>query len=163
MQRTLCVLFKLIGQHKVATLASGESIEMRHDYIDATLPTLSPCTSWIKEINVNIWLIQAAAVIVLSQSYATGTAATSSLPLIAANNTTITTYGTCKGVVDVGLKRDYTWTFIVADIKQPILGADFFIHYNILVDLQGRCLRNMKTGWLYMPPYRQSSCYQLTA
>ena len=39
-------------------------------------------------------------------------------------------------VNDVGLKRDYPWTFIVADVQQPIIGADFFIHYNLLVDLR---------------------------
>ena len=49
-------------------------------------------------------------------------------------------------IVDAGLKREYLWTFIVADIKQPILGADFLIHYNLLVDLPGRCLRDMRIG-----------------
>ena len=66
-----------------------------------------------------------------------------SLPLVAANNLTITTYGTSKRIVDVGLKREYSWTFIVADVKQPILGADFLIHHNLLA---GRCLRDMRTG-----------------
>ena len=66
------------------------------------------------------------------------------LPLVAANNTTLNTYGTCRRVVDVGLKRDYAWTFIVADVKQPIIGADFLIHYSLLVDLKSRCLRDMR-------------------
>ena len=87
-----------------------------------------------------------AAVSVLPKSCANRITYTTSLPLVAANNTTITTYGTCKRIVDVGLKRDYAWTFIVADIKQPILGADFLIYYSLLVDLKGRCLRDMKTG-----------------
>ena len=67
------------------------------------------------------------------------------LPLAAANNTTIKTCGTSRPVVDVGLKRDYAWTFIVADIKQPIIGADFLIHHSLLVD-KSRCLRDMRTG-----------------
>ena len=66
--------------------------------------------------------------------------------LVAANNSTIHTYGNCKRVVDVGLKREYPWTFIVADVQQPIIGADFLIHYNLLVDLRSRCLRDMRTG-----------------
>ena len=65
---------------------------------------------------------------------------------MAANNTTINTYGNSKRVVDVGLKREYPWTFIVADVQQPIIGADFLIHYNLLVDLRSRCLRDMRTG-----------------
>ena len=86
-----------------------------------------------------------AAVSVLPRSYANGTVDTDSLPLVAAKNSTITTYGTGKRIVDVGLKREYSWTFIVADFDQPILGADFLIHYNLLVDLSGRCLRDMRT------------------
>ena len=65
-----------------------------------------------------------AAVSVLPWSCANGTADTDILPLVAANSM-ITTYDTCKRTVDVGLKREYSWTFIVADIEQPILGADF--------------------------------------
>ena len=86
-----------------------------------------------------------AAVSVLPRSCANGTVDADSLPLVAANNSTITTYSTSKCIVDVGLKREYSWTFIVADAKQPILGADFLIHYNLLVDLSGRCLRDMRT------------------
>ena len=71
---------------------------------------------------------------------------TVSLPLVAANNITINTYGTSKRIVDVGLKREYAWTFIIADIKQRIIGADFLIHYSLLVDLKNRCLRDMITG-----------------
>ena len=72
-----------------------------------------------------------AAVSVLSKSCTNGTVDTSGLPLTAANNTTITTYGTCKRVIDIGPKGDDAWTFIVADIKQPFFGADFLIHYSL--------------------------------
>ena len=87
-----------------------------------------------------------AAVSVLPKSCANGISGADSLPLVAANNSTIKTYGNCKRVVDVGLNREYPWTFIVADVQQPIIGADFLIHYNLLVDLRSRCLRDMRTG-----------------
>ena len=87
-----------------------------------------------------------AAVSVLPKSCANGISDADSLPLVAAKNSTMHTYGTCKRVVDVGLKREYPWTFIVADVQQPIIGADFLIHYNLLVDLRSRCLRDMRTG-----------------
>ena len=35
---------------------------------------------------------------------------------------------------------------MVADVQQPIIGADFLIHYSLLVDLRRRCLRDMRTG-----------------
>ena len=82
----------------------------------------------------------------LPKSCANRTADTACLPLVAANNTTINTYSYCRRVVDVGLKQDYAWTFIVADVKQPIIGADFLIHYSLLVDLKSRCLRDKRTG-----------------
>ena len=86
-----------------------------------------------------------ASISVLPRSCAKGTADADSLPLVAANNSTITTYGASKRIADVGLKRKYSCTFIVAYVKQPILGADFLIHYNLLVDLPGKCLRDMRT------------------
>ena len=30
--------------------------------------------------------------------------------------------------------------------KQPIIGADFLIHYSLLVDLKSRCLRDMRAS-----------------
>ena len=87
-----------------------------------------------------------AAVSVLPKSCANRISDADCLPLVAANNTTINTYGNSEHVVDVGLKRDYPWTFIVADVQQPIIGADFLIHYNLLVDLRSQCLRDMRTG-----------------
>ena len=81
-----------------------------------------------------------AAVSVLPKSCANRISDADCLPLVAANNTTINTYGNSECVVDVGLKREYPWTFIVADV------ADFLIHYNLLVDLRSRCLRDMRTG-----------------
>ena len=34
-----------------------------------------------------------------------------------------------------GLRCKFQWIFIIADIKNPILGADFLRHYSLLVDL----------------------------
>ena len=149
MQRTLRVFFKLIGQSKAATLASGEITEARHGSAEASFPSLSPSKLLYvadKHNKCNYLIDSGAAVSVLPKSCANKTSDAACLPLVAANNTTINTYGNCRRVVDVGLKRDYAWTFIVADVKQPIIGADFLIHYSLLVDLKSRCLRDMRTG-----------------
>ena len=133
MQRPLSVFFKLVGQSKVATVASGEITKTRHDSAEATLPTLSPSKVIYvtdKRNKCKYLIDTGAAVRVLPKSCANRTTDTTSLPLVAANNTTITTYGTSKRIVDVGLKRKYAWTFIIADIKQPIIEADFLIHYS---------------------------------
>ena len=58
-----------------------------------------------------------AAVSVLPKSCGNRTTDTGSLPFVAANNTTFTTYATSKRIVDIGFKREYAWTFIIADIE----------------------------------------------
>ena len=146
---TLDVLFKLLSQSKVATLAPGEITEARHDSEEATLPKLFPSKLLYiadKRKKCKYLIDTSAAVSVLPKSCANRISDADCLPLVAANNTTINTYGTSKRVVDVGLKRNYTWKFIVADVQQPIIGADFLIHYSLLVDLRSLCLRDMRTS-----------------
>lgn len=45
--------------------------------------------------------------------------------LFAANDSEIKTYGISELELSFGLRRSFKWTFIVCDVKQPILGADF--------------------------------------
>ena len=149
MQKPLRIFFKLLSQSKVATHASGGITETRHDSVEATLPKLfhSKLLYVADKNNKCKYLIDTgAAVSVLPKSCANRISDADCLPLVAANNTTINTYGNSKRVVNVGLRRDYPWTFIVADVQRPIIGADFLIHYNLLVDLRSRCLRDMRTG-----------------
>ena len=129
LQRPLCLRFKLLNQRKVATLVSGEPNETRHNCVETE--KLSPSRLLYvagKHYKCNCLIDTGAAVSVLPRSCANGTVDADSLILVAANNSVITTYDTSKRIVDVGLKREYSWTFIVADVNQPILGADFLIY-----------------------------------
>ena len=36
--------------------------------------------------------------------------------------------------LDLGLRRNFTWPFTLAKVKQPIIGVDFLSHFNLLVD-----------------------------
>lgn len=66
--------------------------------------------------------------------------------LIAANGTVINTYGTNTMHLDLGLRRDFVWNFVVADVDRPIIGADFIAHYGLLVDCKnGRLLDGVTT------------------
>ena len=144
MQRPLCLRFKRLSQRKVATLVSGEPNEMRHDWVVTETSKLSPSRLlYVADKRNKCWYLidTGAAVSVLPRSCANGTVDADSPPLVATNNSTITTYGTSKRIVDVGLKKEYSWIyhgFIVADVEQPILRADFLIHY--------KRLRDMRTG-----------------
>lgn len=57
------------------------------------------------------------------------------ISLYAANGSAIKTYGQKRLELNLGLRRSFNWTFIIADVKQPIIGADFIKHYKLLIDL----------------------------
>ncbi|XP_076066077.1 uncharacterized protein LOC143039721 [Oratosquilla oratoria] len=54
--------------------------------------------------------------------------------LLAANGTPIATYGTRHWRVSFAPELSFPWTFVVADVGQPILGLDFLREHDILVD-----------------------------
>ena len=110
MQKPLRIFFKLLSQSKNATLASGGITETRHDSADASSPQLSHSKLLYvadKGHKCRYLIDTGAAVSVLPKSCANGISGADSLPLVAANNSTIKTYGNCKRVVNVGLKREY--------------------------------------------------------
>ena len=60
--------------------------------------------------------------------------------LQAVNNSPIATYGKRSLTLDLGLRRTFRWVFIVAEVTNPILGADFLRNYNLLVDVKRKRL-----------------------
>lgn len=60
--------------------------------------------------------------------------------LNAANGSSINTYGFINLVLNLGLRRDYAWRFIVADVTKAIIGADFLSHYNLMVNVRDQRL-----------------------
>ncbi|KFD51305.1 hypothetical protein M513_07905 [Trichuris suis] len=65
--------------------------------------------------------------------------------LVAANGAQIATYGTRTINIDLGFEKPLQWSFLIADVRQPILGADFFRHFNLLVDVKRKQLINAQT------------------
>ena len=74
-----------------------------------------------KQNKFNYLIDTGAAVGVLTKSCANGTEDTSSLPLVPAINTTISTYRTCKRAADVGYQ-----TRLRLDIYSPGYKATYF-------------------------------------
>ena len=66
--------------------------------------------------------------------------------LQAANNSIINTYGSQQLILDFGLPRPLTWRFLVADVSQPIISADFLLQHKLLVDLDRRRLIDTRNG-----------------
>jgi hypothetical protein len=60
--------------------------------------------------------------------------------LCAANSTTIPTYGWLTLRLNLGLRWDFTWRFVVADDTHPLIGADIISHFGLLVDCRNNLL-----------------------
>ena len=59
--------------------------------------------------------------------------------LVAANGSRIRCFGEKKLRLHVGT-RTYEWKFLVADVRRPLIGADFLTHSSLLVDLRNKRL-----------------------
>lgn len=68
------------------------------------------------------------------------------MTLSAANKSSISTYGSTLVDLDIGLRRTFTHPFVIADVSNAIIGADFLATHNILVDLARRRLTDGTTG-----------------
>ena len=56
--------------------------------------------------------------------------------LLAVNGSSIITYGKRSLTLNLGLRKAFRWIFIVANVQEPILGADFLRHFSLLVDIK---------------------------
>lgn len=63
-----------------------------------------------------------------------------SYKLFAANGSEIQTYGVVTLELNLNLRRALKWNFVIADVSQPILGADFLDYYKLIVDISARKL-----------------------
>ncbi|GFT28925.1 retrovirus-related Pol polyprotein from transposon opus [Trichonephila clavipes] len=70
----------------------------------------------------------------------------SNFSLFAANNTKIPAYGMVRKELNLGLRRPFIWTFIIADVSSPIIGADFLKQFNLLIDLKKKRLVDVETS-----------------
>ena len=67
------------------------------------------------------------------------------LTLTAVNDTPISTFGKRSLTLNIGLRRNFQWVFIIADVHKPIIGADFLRHFGLLVDMKRQRLVDMNT------------------
>ena len=63
-----------------------------------------------------------------------------SFQMMGANGSVIKTYGKANKRLNIGLGQQYSWSFIIADVTEPILGADFLRAKRILVDVTNKRL-----------------------
>lgn len=69
-----------------------------------------------------------------------GSRVKTSYQLCAANGSAIDTYGYIQLNLNIGLRRDFSWRFVVADVTKAIIGVDFLSHYHLIVDVSNQRL-----------------------
>jgi hypothetical protein len=65
--------------------------------------------------------------------------------LQAVNGTPIATYGKRSLTLDLGLRHTFRWVFTIADIKAPILDANFLRYFSLLVGMRKHRLSDALT------------------
>ncbi|GBM30782.1 hypothetical protein AVEN_30599-1 [Araneus ventricosus] len=56
--------------------------------------------------------------------------------LYTANSSVIRTYGTNHLTPDLGLRRSFPWTSVIADVSRPILGSFLLERFELLIDIK---------------------------
>lgn len=129
--------------HSALRMAEAAGVRSRKK-LDSVQPEASSCTGIIskrlcirdKKSGLKFLVDTGANVSVLPVSkYNHFASDCSEYKLYAANGSVIKTFGTKTMILDFCLRRPYKWTFIIAEVTQPILGADFLAHHGLIVDL----------------------------
>lgn len=66
--------------------------------------------------------------------------------LSAANSSPINVFGTKLLTLDFNLRRKFQWSFLIATVSVPIIGADFLYYFNLSPDLRNKKLVDLKTN-----------------
>ncbi|BHF74435.1 hypothetical protein SprV_0501752100 [Sparganum proliferum] len=68
------------------------------------------------------------------------------LHLQAAKPSPIPTFGSLSFTLIIGLRRSFTWIFLIGDVPHASLGSDFLAEFDLLVDCRRACLLNRTTS-----------------
>lgn len=82
---------------------------------------------------------------VFPRNCVTGRQIRSSYVLTTANGSPISTYGFTILSLNLGLRRNFSWRFTIADVSKPIIGVDFLAFYGLLVDVRNQRLLDQTT------------------
>ncbi|GBO35473.1 hypothetical protein AVEN_191957-1 [Araneus ventricosus] len=97
-------------------------------------------------ITRNKFLVDSGAAVCCYPKKLTTFSAKQDLELYAANGFRISTYGTIKLELDFSLRRNFIWSFLVADVSDPIIGVDFLERSELLIDVRNRRLLDGRTS-----------------
>ncbi|GBL94599.1 hypothetical protein AVEN_58557-1 [Araneus ventricosus] len=131
MCETLCLFFKLKG---IFVSSAADSCRPNSQLFITDLVTRHK------------FLVDSGAAVCCYPKKLTNFSVKQDLELYAVNGSRISTYGTIKLELDFGLRRSFIWSFLVADVSDPIIGADFLERFELLIDIRNRRLLDGRTS-----------------
>lgn len=136
---------------------------MHGDVSSATAPH-NEIRLFVRDRNNNLSLLvdSGSTLSLLPRSIFSKPLQVASLQLHAANQSVIHTYGRVMLTMDLGLRKQLTWPFIIADVHNAILGADMLDHYGLLVDVKRRRLVSTLTNSAGKGETRSTSIHTIT-
>ena len=123
MQISMYLVVKQAGRSLAATSATGPSHPGRLFYVHDN----ASGSRFMVDIGAEISIVP--------PSHAECSCQPDSFRLQAVNGTDIATFGVRSLTLDLGLHHTFKWVFVIADVQQPILGADFLQHFELLVNM----------------------------
>ena len=73
--------------------------------------------------------------------------------LVAANGTKIKTFGEKLLKLNIGMRREFKWPFVIALVQYPILGADFLSFFKLSISMYDRSITDNVTGIKHIVDY----------
>ncbi|GFX29193.1 transposon Ty3-I Gag-Pol polyprotein [Trichonephila clavipes] len=140
------------GIDSVAATSEKKPVQLEQQIAQLT-QQVSELSSFVKRSrsparNSNHFHNRRADISVIPKSFTPHAKVQQDLTLYATNGTKIPTYGTKRILLDLGLRLQFTWSFVIADVRQPIIGVDFLKYFNLLVDAKHHRVIDVNTKLL---------------
>jgi len=134
MSFTLCLANKREGRSLAATCVAG-------------LPNPGRLLHIFDRYSNSRFLVDTGAELsVVPPSSAERSSRQGNFTLRAVNDSEIATFGARSITLNLGLRRIFRWVFIIADVKQSVIGADFLHHFGLIVEMLHHTLSDPTTN-----------------
>lgn len=92
----------------------------------------------VSDNGLRLLIDSGADISILSKFFANKADSPAKFKLFPANESVIDTFGERLMTLDLGLRKPIKWIFTIADVPQPIIGADLISKFGLLIDIKGK-------------------------
>jgi hypothetical protein len=96
----------------------------------------------VRASNLRFLVDTGSELCVFHRKLVSGSKERASYDLFLANGTPIPPYGWRTLTLNLGIRRDFNWRFVGADVQIPIIGVDFLANFNLLFDCRNNRIKD---------------------